>query len=132
MVLASYGNLLKFVYHCHGMWYIAVVEGSQVDLSMDQDGFFFPRSELVEMSSSGVGGERFTVDDPELEFLPPASILLPQELLGEGEESLSVVNILLLNVEQFFPTDKWVRIGIDVSQPFCLKFKPGFEHENFE
>ena len=86
--------------------FIAVVEGSQIDSSEHEDGLFFPRPELVEFSSSGGGQDGLNVDDSDMELLPPASITLPPQLLMEGAESLSVVNLLVMNVEQFFPTNK--------------------------
>ncbi len=88
------------------------MEGTQVDGSQYPQGFVFPRPELVDSLGGGSGSGGFSVDESALDLLPPASITLPPELLvmeggGVGSQPpLTVANLLVVNVEQFFPSSK--------------------------
>lgn len=74
-----------------------VVEGVSLDYSQSLDNYTFPRQNL---------STNATADSAALDI--PARITLPTALLmgaGSGGE-ISIANLLVTNVEQFFPSTK--------------------------
>ena len=77
----------------------AVVESSQVVGNDMRGGVQFPSGRGVVDEGSGSGKEGFV--------MPPASIVLPQQLFdGDLGTPIGVANILLMNADQLFPTSK--------------------------
>lgn len=69
----------------------------------------FPQTCFSSMSGSGFDGSRRMAAGAPCEPITAASITLPQELLGggkDGEECRKIVNLLVMNVEQLFPSAK--------------------------
>lgn len=83
----------------------AVAEAIEVDGILHDSDHQFPQTCFSSMSGSGFDGSRIAAGGP-CEPITAASITLPQELLGGGKDGRKIVNLLVMNVEQLFPSAK--------------------------